>query len=167
MKRNSGIFGGVILILLGGIFLASEIYPDIFNFWSWPFILIGLGVLFLLWALITMNGGLAIPGMILSGLGGIFYYQEVTQDWESWAYVWALIPGFVGLGILLSGLIDKKFKQNLSGGVTLILISAILFFAFGTQFGLQPAITVYWPVLLIALGAVALIRALLKPKNQV
>ena len=167
MKRNSGIFGGVILILLGVLFLASEIYPDIFNFWSWPFILIGLGVLFLLWALITMNGGLAIPGMILSGLGGIFYYQEVTQDWESWAYVWALIPGFVGLGILLSGLIDKKFKQNLSGGVTLILISAILFFAFGTQFGLQPAITVYWPVLLIALGAVALIRALLKPKNQV
>ena len=167
MKRNSGIFGGVILILLGVLFLASEIYPDIFNFWSWPFILIGLGILFLLWALITMNGGLAIPGMILSGLGGIFYYQEVTQDWESWAYVWALIPGFVGLGILLSGLIDKKFKQNLSGGVTLILISAILFFAFGTQFGLQPAITVYWPVLLIALGAVALIRALLKPKNQV
>ena len=167
MKRNSGIFGGVILILLGVLFLASEIYPDIFNFWSWPFILIGLGVLFLLWALITINGGLAIPGMILSGLGGIFYYQEVTQDWESWAYVWALIPGFVGLGILLSGLIDKKFKQNLSGGVTLILISAILFFAFGTQFGLQPAITVYWPVLLIALGAVALIRALLKPKNQV
>ena len=166
MKRNSGIFGGVILILLGVLFLASEIYPDIFNFWSWPFILIGLGVLFLLWALITINGGLAIPGMILSGLGGIFYYQEVTQDWESWAYVWALIPGFVGLGILLSGLIDKKFKQNLSGGVTLILISAILFFAFGTQFGLQPAITVYWPVLLIALGAVALIRALLKPKNQ-
>jgi hypothetical protein len=166
MKRNSGIFGGVILILLGVLFLASEIYPDIFNFWSWPFILIGLGILFLLWALITMNGGLAIPGMILSGLGGIFYYQEVTQDWESWAYVWALIPGFVGLGILLSGLIDKKFKQNLSGGVTLILISAILFFAFGTQFGLQPAITVYWPVLLIALGAVALIRALLKPKNQ-
>jgi hypothetical protein len=166
MKRNSGIFGGIVLILLGLLFLASELYPDVFNFWSWPFILIGLGVIFLLWALITMNGGLAIPGMILSGLGAIFYYQEVTQDWESWAYIWALIPGFVGLGILLSGLIDKKFKQNLSGGVTLILISAILFFAFGTQFGLQPAITVYWPVLLIALGGIALIRALLKPKNQ-
>jgi hypothetical protein len=166
MKRNSGIFGGIVLILLGLLILASELYPDVFNFWSWPFILIGLGVIFLLWALITMNGGLAIPGMILSGLGAIFYYQEVTQDWESWAYIWALIPGFVGLGILLSGLIDKKFKQNLSGGVTLILISAILFFAFGTQFGLQPAITVYWPVLLIALGGIALIRALLKPKNQ-
>ena len=166
MKRKSGIFGGVLLILLGLFFLASEIYPDIFNFWRWPFILIGLGIIFLLWALITETGGLAIPGAILSGLGGIFYYQEVTQDWESWAYIWALIPGFVGVGIWLSGLIDKKFKQNFSGGLTLILISTILFFAFGSQFGLQPAITMFWPVLLIALGAVALIRALLRNKDQ-
>ena len=166
MKRKSGIFGGVLLILLGLFFLASEIYPDIFNFWRWPFILIGLGIIFLLWALITETGGLAIPGAILSGLGGIFYYQEVTQDWESWAYIWALIPGFVGVGIWLSGLIDKKFKQNFSGGLTLILISAVLFFAFGSQFGLQATITVFWPILLIALGAVALIRALLRNKDQ-
>lgn len=167
MKRKSGIFGGILLILLGLLFLASEIYPEIFSFWSWPFILIGLGVIFLLWALITQSGGLAIPGSILSGLGGIFYYQNVTQDWESWSYIWALIPGFVGVGILLSSLIDKKFKQNLSAGLTLILISAILFFAFGSQFGLASAITMYWPVLLIALGAVALLRALLKNKNQI
>jgi hypothetical protein len=167
MNKKSGVFGGVVLILLGLIFLASEIYPEVFSFWSWPFILIGLGIMFLLWALITQTGGLAVPGSILSGLGGIFYYQEVTQDWASWSYIWALIPGFVGIGILLNGLIDKKFKQNFSGGVTLVLISAIMFFAFGFQFGLQSTITMYWPVLLIALGGVALVRALLRNNNQV
>ena len=96
MKNKSGIFTGIILILLGGLFLASELYPGVFSFWSWPFILIGLGIMFLLWALIAQTGGLAIPGAILSGLGGIFYYQELTKDWDSWAYIWALIPGFVG-----------------------------------------------------------------------
>jgi hypothetical protein len=166
MNKKSGIFGGVVLILLGLIFLASEIYPEVFSFWSWPFILIGLGLMFLLWALITQTGGLAVPGSILSGLGGIFYYQEITQDWASWSYIWALIPGFVGVGILLNGLIDRKFRQNLSGGLTLILISAIMFFAFGSQFGLQSTITMYWPVLLIALGAVALVRSLLRNNKQ-
>ena len=165
MKRKSGIFTGIILILLGSLFLASELYPEVFSFWSWPFILIGLGVMFLLWALITTTGGLAIPGAILSGLGGIFYYQELTQDWESWAYIWALIPGFVGVGILLKGLIDKSFKRSFDSGLTLILISAVLFFAFGTQFGLQSYIAMYWPVLLIIIGIIALVRALLKKKD--
>ncbi len=50
MKKKSGIFTGIIMILLGGLFLAGELYPEIFSFWSWPFILIGLGVMFLLWA---------------------------------------------------------------------------------------------------------------------
>ena len=117
MKNKSGIFTGIILILLGGLFLASELYPGVFSFWSWPFILIGLGIMFLLWALIAQTGGLAIPGAILSGLGGIFYYQELTKDWDSWAYIWALIPGFVGIGILLKGLIDKDFKQSVNSGL--------------------------------------------------
>ena len=166
MKRKSGIFTGIILILLGGLFLASELYPDVFSFWSWPFILIGLGVMFLLWALIAQTGGLAIPGSILSGLGGIFYYQELTRDWDSWSYIWALIPGFVGMGILLKGLIDKDFKKSANGGLTLLLISAVLFFAFGTQFGLQFYIIKYWPVLLILIGIFALVKALLKKQDQ-
>jgi len=165
MKKRSGIFTGIVMILLGGLFLASELYPDIFSFWSWPFILIGLGLMFLLWALIAQTGGLAIPGAILSGLGGIFYYQELTHNWDSWSYIWALIPGFVGIGILVKGLIDKNFKESVNSGLTLLLISAVLFFAFGTQFGLQSYITMYWPVLLILVGIISLVRALLRNKN--
>jgi hypothetical protein len=166
MNRKSGIVGGIILILLGLLFLASEIFPGIFGFWEWPFIIIGLGGVFLVWAILSGTGGLAVPGAILAGIGGILYFQNLNNTWESWAYVWALIPGFVGVGVIIGGIIDQNYKEGISGGLTLMLISAILFFAFGSAFGLQPEITKYWPVLLVALGLVALVRALFSGRKK-
>ena len=161
MNRRASIVGGIILVLLGMLFLAREIVPQYFQFWDWPFVIIGLGLLFFIWAIVSGVGGLAVPGSILAGIGGILYYQNITGDWESWSYVWALIPAFVGIGIIFGGIIDQNFKEAISSGLIMMLISAMLFFAFGSAFGLEPNITVYWPVLLIALGLVALVRALL------
>jgi hypothetical protein len=165
MNRKAGIIGGVILIILGLLFLAAEIRPQYFQFWDWPVLIIGLGVVFLIWAILSGTGGLAVPGSILAGIGGILYYQNLTSDWASWAYIWALIPGFVGVGIVISGIIDHNFKEAFSGGLILMLISAILFFAFGPADGLKSEITKYWPVLLIALGLVALFRAVFPRKH--
>lgn len=166
MGRKSGIIVGVILILLGLLFLASEIAPEYFQFWDWPVIIIGMGGLFLIWAIVAGIGGLAVPGSILSGIGGILYYQNLTGDWASWSYIWALIPGFVGVGIILAGIIDRDFRDAFFGGLTLIIISGIIFFALGAQFGLDPEITQYWPALLILLGLVALVRALVPRKKK-
>jgi len=164
-NRRAPIVGGIILILLGAFFLAREFYPDLFAFWDWPFIIIGLGALFLLWAAVGGIGGLAVPATIMAGIGGILYYQSLTGDWDSWSYIWALIPGFVGVGVLLSGLIDGKFKSSLDGGVTLVIISAILFFIFGSTFGLDYNLSQYWPVLLILLGLISLARVLFRRKK--
>lgn len=158
MHRKTNLVGGIILILLGLLFLAREIAPEYFEFWDWPFIIIGLGILFFIWAIVSQTGGLAVPGAILSGIGGIFYYQNITGDWGSWSYIWALIPAFVGVGIFLGGLIDRNYKEAINGGLTLIIISAILFLVFGSAFGLNTSLAQYWPVLLIALGLISLIR---------
>lgn len=166
MNRKNGVVGGVILILLGLLFLFREIAPQYFAFMDWPFIIVGLGVIFLLWAILAGTGGLAVPGAILAGIGGIFYYQNLTGDWESWAYIWALIPGFVGIGIIIGGIIDRNYKDAFSGGLIMLLISGILFFAFGSAFGLEPQITMYWPALLIILGVIALVRALFPGKRK-
>jgi hypothetical protein len=48
--------------------------------------------------------------------------------------------------------------DGFSGGLTLIIISAILFFAFGSFLGFESDFTQYWPVLLIALGLISLVR---------
>ena len=161
MNRKASIVGGIILVLLGVLFLVREIAPQYFQFWDWPFIIIGLGFVFLIWAILSGTGGLAVPGSILSGIGGILYYQNITGDWESWSYIWALIPGFVGIGIIISSIIDKNFKESIGGALTLLLISAILLFSFGSAFGLAPQITQYWPGLLIALGLISLVRAII------
>lgn len=161
MNRRASIVGGMFLILLGLLFLVREIAPQYFQFWEWPFFIVGLGFIFLFWALLSSTGGLAVPGSILAGIGGILYYQNMTGDWESWSYIWALIPGFVGMGVIIGGLIDKNFKESIGAGLTLFLISAILLFSFGAAFGLDPEITQYWPALLIALGLVSLVRAII------
>lgn len=166
MKKRSGLVGGIILILLGVFFLAREIAPQYFQFLEWPFIIIGLGLVFILWAILSGTGGLAVPGAILAGIGSILYYQNVSNNWESWTYIWALIPAFVGIGVFIGGIIDRNYREAFSGSLTLILISAILFFAFGSAFGLQPEITQYWPVLLIGLGLIALVRALFSHKKK-
>jgi hypothetical protein len=166
MKKKTSITGGIILILLGLLFLGRTIFPDYFQFWEWPFVIIGLGIVFLIWALVSGTGGLAVPAAILGGIGGILYYQNLTGNWESWAYVWALIPGFVGIGIVISGIINRDFRESLTSGLVLIMISAIIFFAFAEGFGLAPDITKYWPVLLIGLGIIALVRAILPGKKK-
>lgn len=166
MRHKSGIVGGIILILLGLVFLASEIFPDLFSFWEWPFIIILVGLVFLLWAVIGGVGGLAIPGSILAGIGGILYYQNAYNAWGTWSFIWALIPGFVGIGIMLSGLIDRDFKNRFFGGLSLLVISAILFFAFGSFFGMTPEISKYWPVLLVVLGLISLIRVFMKNQKK-
>jgi len=166
MKHKNSAVGGVILILLGLVLLAREIAPQYFKFFEWPFIIIGLGLIFLLWAILSGIGGLAVLGSILAGIGGILYYQNLTGDWGSWAYIWSLIPGFAGIGIIISGIIEGNYKDSFSSGLILLLISGMLFFVFVQAFGLEPEIIQHWPVLLILLGLIVLIRALLPRKKR-
>jgi len=51
---------------------------------------------------------LAVPATIISGIGAILYYQDTTGDWDSWTYVWALIPGFLGVGLLIAGVLARE-----------------------------------------------------------
>jgi hypothetical protein len=112
--------------------------------------------------LLVNEPGMAVPACIVAGIGGILYYQNETGDWASWAYAWALIPGFVGVGTILAGLFGGEFRKSLRDGGTLILISVILFAIFSSLLGGKSYLGVYWPVLIILLGLWLLIRPLFK-----
>jgi hypothetical protein len=130
---------GVILILLGAWFLLDKSVPafhDIFDqYTKWPvnMLLIGAGIF--IFGLVLGQPGMSVPAAIVAGLGGIFYYQQATENFGSWSYMWALIPGFVGVGTVLAGILGENTAQNIKHGLNLMVISAVLFLVFSSFLG--------------------------------
>jgi hypothetical protein len=163
MRRGlrSNLAVGLMLILLGAWFLVVQLVPSLQAYveLSWPLIIVGVGVILLIFAVLAGVPGLAVPACIVGGVGGLLYWQNATGNWDSWAYAWTLIPGFVGVGILLNGLLGgESVRQAGRGGAWLILISLVLLAVFGSFFGALGALGRYWPVLLIVLGVLALLK---------
>lgn len=159
MKRDNLVWG-LILILVGVGFLLNQFFPSLFGWFSWPWILVVIGGIFFLSSLIGRVGGLMIPALILLGLGGIFLYQTATGNWESWSYIWALMPALAGLGMLIGSLYDREMVPARPVGAIMFVAGLALFAVFGGVFGLDVDILRYWPVLLILLGLVVLVKAL-------
>jgi hypothetical protein len=148
---------GIMLVLLGLLFLAYQLFPSLVITWfggrfPWPLFIIVPGAFLLLTGLLTRTGGLVIPGTIVSGIGGLLYYQNFSNDWSSWAYAWALIPGFVGLGLLLASLIDPSTRTARRTGLYMFSISLAVFAIFSALFGGRMSASLIWPVLLILVG---------------
>ena len=165
-ERRTSIIGGALLIIFGGVLFAAQILPDFLpNIWatiSWPWAIIGVGLFLFALGAALGEPGLAVPAIIVGGIGGILTYQNYTGHWESWAYLWTLIPGFVGFGIMLMNLLGGKGKDSYKDGGTLILISLMLLAVFGSFFGAIGIGGKYWPVLLILLGLVLMGKTIFK-----
>ncbi|MGC9396307.1 MAG: hypothetical protein ACP5J4_15800 [Anaerolineae bacterium] len=169
-RKKSNLTSGLVLILIGVVLLALQVFPGLgawFNFtFTWPVIIIFVALGLFVIGLLTGEPDMAVPACITGGIGGILYFQTTgVLTWQSWAYMWTLIPGFVGVGILIAGLLNWKRKQ-IGEGLESILTSAVLFTIFGSLFGdvFGPVpFKFYLPFALIALGVFMFIRALLRP----
>lgn len=158
MKR-SRIAWGLILILLGAGFLVYQLFPDVFAGLSWSWLLLAVGGIFVVMSLLTRTGGTLIPGLVLLGVGGILLYQTSTGNWASWSYLWPLMPGLVGLAMVLGSLFDREMRPARGVGLVMLLGSLVLGAIFAGVFGLSPSILRYWPVILIVAGAIVFVRA--------
>jgi hypothetical protein len=169
-RTRSAAVGGVLLILLGAMLLLVQINPAWRGWlgleWSWPLIVVAVGVGLFFLGLITGAPAMAIPACIVAGIGGILYWQNLTGNWLSWSYAWALIPGFVGVGMILAALLGEGGWSQAGKGAESILVSLVLFLIFGSLFGGLWALGPYWPALLILVGAVQLVRRVLAPYPQ-
>ncbi len=156
-KRNNvgALIGGAILIGLGLLSLLSRVYTGIDWGLLWPVAIIVFGALFFIamFAVGKSGAGFAIPGTIITGIGLVVLFENITEHWTTMSYLWTLIIIFVGLGIYIMGWYGEDANQRRSGG-KVMKIGIILFIVFGTIFeSLFSSINnLVFPVLLILLG---------------
>ncbi|NLE75416.1 MAG: hypothetical protein GX605_01525 [Chloroflexi bacterium] len=169
-KRRSDLAGGLVLVLLGLAFLAGQLLPGLADWLqieaSWPLIVVAVGGGLLLIGLVTGVPDMAVPACLVGGIGLLLYWQNATGNWASWAYAWALIPGFAGVGVILRGLLNGETADGLREGGSTILVSLIMFAIFASFLGGPNWLQPYWPVLLIVLGVWMLVRPVLRPKAK-
>ncbi|MBI4759622.1 MAG: hypothetical protein ACOYYF_10785 [Chloroflexota bacterium] len=167
MRQNrTNLALGLVLLLLGGWLLVAQQVPALRELAenmtgaTWT---IAAGVLVLLIGLLSGAPGMAVPASIIAGIGGILYYQEQTNNFASWSYMWTLIPGFVGVGSILAGLLGENTRRSIAHGLRLIVASAVLFLVFATFFGGLSLLGDYGlPILLILLGLYILARGFIR-----
>jgi hypothetical protein len=172
MKQNrSTLFLGLLLIALGAWMVVTRQVPSVREWldenFLWPMWVIGAGALILLIGLINGAPGMAVPASIVAGIGGILYYQELNQNYGSWAYMWTLIPGFVGVGSILAGLLGEDMRRNIGHGLNQLFISAVLFLIFASFLGGLDILGEYGaPVVLILLGVYVLGRGFIRSARR-
>lgn len=152
MQKQGSIVTGAILILAGIFFLAAETFPslaDIINFgFLWPFIILAVGGVFLLFGLLN-TPGLFIPGTIVSGVGMILLYQNSTGNWHHWQ-LWLLVPALVGVGLALMNIREGRGLAGAMPATGILLAVGLgLFVVF--------SFADLWPVVLIVIGAAMLV----------
>lgn len=172
MRQNrSTLFLGLLLILIGAWLVVSRQVPAVRDWldvnFAWPMWVIGAGLLIFLIGLITGAPGMSVPAAIVAGIGGILYYQNATDNYASWAYMWTLIPGFVGVGMILAGLLGEYTRLNIARGLNLLVVSAVMFLIFGALLGGLSILGPNGPaIVLIALGLYILLRGLVRNTNR-
>jgi uncharacterized integral membrane protein len=155
-NQRSSLTLGAILVILGAFFIASNLIPAFHVFLdqanAWPLIIEAVALGFLLLGLVLGVPDMAVPAVIIGGIGGILWWQSLTLNWWTWSFMWALIPGFAGLGMLLAKVLGGNERYNLWHALNTIGSSLIIFVIFGAFFGGFKFMGPYWPVVLIAAG---------------
>ncbi len=165
-SHRSTIVIGTLLILAGLFFAMVQIVPGLNTLIdqqnSWVLIIEGAAVVLLILGIALRAPDMAIPATIVAGVGGILFYQATTNNWGSWAYLWTLIPGFVGVGMIIANLLGARDRHPIRSALDSIGTSVVLFVIFAAIFGGLTNFGPYWPLLLIAAGVLLGVRALLR-----
>lgn len=149
--RRNRIISGLVLILLGGLFLLTQLFeiPSLGLLF-----LPGLGVLFLVWGMVTRAGGLLIPGGILTGIGAGVYLMDALPlegDQQGGVFLLAFGGGFALITLLSLFFSTEKHWWALIPGSILAAIGAAVYVG-GTALKVLETAGKFWPVVLILIG---------------
>ena len=136
---------------------------------GWPVFVIGPGLVLLVAAAIPAPPrgiGFAIAGSIVTVVGLLLWYQASSGDWDSWAYLWALIPLSVGVALLGYGSLTGNSRMVtaglwVGGCAALALVVGAWFFQglLGSHSDVWSSS--WWALLAIAAGGLIVARGLI------
>lgn len=170
-ERRVTVAFGVVLIVVGGLFLGARQLGVDLGAIGWPAFVIVPGVALYLLAFAIggpAGAGLAVPGAIATATGLLLAWQNATGLWATWAYAWSLVvPGGAGLGLLVYGLVTRQ-RDLLDAGRWMTIVGAALFCGFGLFFegfiGLSGnrlvGFDVALPVVLVIVGGLLVVTSL-------
>ncbi|PKN96940.1 MAG: hypothetical protein CVU42_17810 [Chloroflexi bacterium HGW-Chloroflexi-4] len=169
-SKRGTMAAGIILVALGAVFFALNLIPGIVAAKTWPLVLVVIGIGFCLPVLIWPKqkeslAGLLIPGSILLVLGAIFLFNTFTGIWSVWAIAWMLIPGSVGLGLILGAWAGKWDKSVTKVGLWMLVLSLAVFALFASLFG-NVVVKSIGAGLLVVTGLVLLVRSLMRKQAE-
>lgn len=166
-EADANVLWAALLIGAGVLLLAAQ-FGVRWGALLWPLWIIVPGVALLLLGYTVGRAAaepLVVLGSIVSSTGLLLFYANASGHWASWAYLWALIaPTSIGLGLWLLGQIRQRSDLVKSGGV-MVRVGLILFVVFGAFFELVIGVSglglgrYAWPILLIGLGVLFVIKA--------
>jgi len=165
---------GVVLVVVGIFALGVVVLGINLTQYGWPLFVIIPGLTLLVVGFLGGGTGASVPGGIVTMLGLVLAYQSSTEDWASWAFVWALIVPFgVGLGLYLQALRDRdpvmlRRGRTLMGvGFMIFLIGFVFFESIlgisATDYGIFGKAAL--PALLIVIGIILLVRSIQRSRR--
>ncbi len=139
-KRNSfhwQIYFGIMLILMGGLFVADLFLDTPILEQYWPLLVVLFGLTFIAEMLTSKRhgAGLAIPGTLIIVIGLLLFVQNRFDLWITWTYVWALLIVAIGLGLAIMNAYLRRDGLRKAAGI-LIGLGLVLFVGFGVLFEL-------------------------------
>jgi hypothetical protein len=155
--REGRLWLGLVLIGLGAIFLLDRLVPDIGAYLP---LLVGLGLFAAFLA--TRAYGFLIPAGIVTGVGAGIVLQRSYP--EGGVFLLALGAGFVSIWLIgsLFRLREQHWWPLIPGGI-LVTIGLVDLADESSQ--LADLLDVGWPLLLVAVGLLVIIRALVERRG--
>ncbi|MCI0393675.1 MAG: hypothetical protein L0332_05400 [Chloroflexi bacterium] len=174
--RLGNLLFGSALVIAGALFLLGNLFDIRVGHFIWPFFVMAPGAILLFLALVVEDPAgepMAMVGSLITMVGLVLFYQNVTGHWESWSYAWALVaPTSIGLGQLFYG--GLKNRPNLvQSGKNLVKVGVGIFLVGAFFFELIIGVSgfgrgrLFWPLALIAFGLYLLVRNLIPRGRKV
>lgn len=158
MKKKQ-FFLGIILIGFGAYFFLEQSNITLFDqFYTWPTLLIIVGIAFLFQGYGAKDHEAILPGVILTGFGIHFHVVGKLDTWPDHIGAFILI---ISLALLLR---YQKTRDGLFQGLLFFIIAVLLLFYdqiikwLGLLENSVSSIWNFWPVVLVGFGVYFLAR---------